>query len=60
MTAVRSRAALVVLAMVVGSAWAADEPNVIKSGPQVGAKISKSFDVRICNGPDAGDTLCLV
>jgi hypothetical protein len=60
MTALRSRAALVALAVVVGSVGAADEPNALKSGPQVGAKISKSFDVRICNGPDAGDTLCLV
>ena len=39
---------------------AADNPGTLKSGPQVGAKISKSFDVRICNGPDAGDTSCLV
>jgi hypothetical protein len=39
---------------------AADQPETLKSGPQVGAKISKSFEVRLCNGPDAGDMACLV
>ena len=49
------------VAMLVGViVYAADSPDTLKSGPQVGAKISKSFDVRICNGRDAGDMLCLV
>jgi hypothetical protein len=49
------------VALMVGLfACAADNPGTLKSGPQVGAKISKSFDVRICNGPDAGDMACLV
>jgi hypothetical protein len=39
---------------------AADSPPAVKSGPQVGARISKSFEVRCCNGPDAGDMACLV
>jgi hypothetical protein len=42
------------------SVSAADNSDTLKSGPQVGAKINKSFEVRICNGPDAGDMLCLV
>jgi hypothetical protein len=50
--------ALVVLAGIL--ALAADAPDAVKSGPQVGAKINKSFEVRCCNGPDAGDTTCLV
>jgi hypothetical protein len=49
---------LAVLAVIV--AIAADEPDTAKSGPQVGARISKAFEVRLCNGPDAGDTACLV
>jgi hypothetical protein len=49
------------LAVLIGACVsAADNPETLKSGPQVGAKISKSFEVRVCNGPDAGDTLCLV
>jgi hypothetical protein len=32
----------------------------LRSGPQVGEKISGSFDVHNCNGADAGDTNCLV
>ena len=39
---------------------AADKPDMLKSGPQVGGKISKSFEVNVCNGPDAGDMACLV
>jgi hypothetical protein len=42
------------------AACAADPADGIKSGPQVGGKISKPFEVKICNGPDAGDMLCLV
>ena len=38
----------------------ADGPNTLKSGPQVGAKITKAFEVKMCNGPDAGDMACLV
>jgi len=41
-------------------AIAADKPDTVKSGPQVGARISKAFEVRLCNGPDAGDMACLV
>ncbi len=51
-------AALAVLAGVF--ACAADTADAVKSGPQVGARIGKSFEVRVCNGPDAGDMLCLV
>jgi hypothetical protein len=50
--------ALVVLAGIL--AIAADKPDAVKSGPQVGAKINKPFEVRCCNGPDAGDMACLV
>jgi hypothetical protein len=50
--------ALAVLAGIV--AIAADNPNTVKSGPQVGARISKAFEVRCTNGPDAGDMACLV
>ena len=32
----------------------------LRSGPQVGEKIPGSFDVHNCNGPDAGDSNCLV
>lgn len=50
-----------VLAMLAGVfACSAANPDTLKSGPRVGAMISQSFDVRICNGPDAGDTACLV
>jgi hypothetical protein len=50
-----------ILAMTMGVlAYAAEKPTEVKSGPQVGARINASFDVRNCNGPDAGDTLCLV
>jgi hypothetical protein len=48
----------VLVALVGALVYAADNP--LKSGPQVGAKISQSFDVRICNGQDAGDMVCLV
>jgi hypothetical protein len=41
-------------------ALAADEPDTVKSGPQVGTKITQQFEVRCCNGPDAGDMACLV
>ena len=41
-------------------ALAADAPDALKSGPQVGARIRKPFEVRCCNGPDAGDMACLV
>jgi hypothetical protein len=58
MTAKHSGRALVALAGIL--AISADSPNAVKSGPQVGAKIDKSFDVRCCNGPDAGDATCLV
>jgi len=50
--------ALVVLACLL--AIAADKPDAVKSGPRVGAKITKPFEVRCCNGPDAGDMACLV
>lgn len=60
MQAPRTGSALAALVVVFGPVFAADDPNPVKSGPPVGAKISKSFDVRVCNGPDAGDTLCLV
>ncbi len=50
--------ALAVLAGIL--ATAADKPDAVKSGPQVGARISKSFEVRLCTGPDAGDMACLV
>ncbi len=40
--------------------YAADGADAVKSGPQAGAKISKPFEVRVCNGPDAGDMMCLV
>jgi hypothetical protein len=50
--------AVVVLAGIL--AIAADNPDAVKSGPQVGAKISEPFEVRCCNGPDAGDMACLV
>jgi hypothetical protein len=50
-----------VLVLLVGVlVCAADNPDPLKSGPQVGAKISQSFEVRICNGPDTGDIVCLV
>jgi hypothetical protein len=39
---------------------AADSGDAVKSGPQVGARISTPFEVRMCNGPDAGDMACLV
>jgi hypothetical protein len=42
------------------AAIAAGQSDAVKSGPQVGAKINQSFEVRLCNGPDAGDTACLV
>jgi hypothetical protein len=50
--------ALVVLASFL--AVGADKPDAVKSGPQVGARISKAFEVRCCNGPDVGDMACLV
>jgi hypothetical protein len=49
------------LAMLAGIlALAADNPDAVKSGPQVGTKIVAPFEVRCCNGPDAGDMACLV
>jgi hypothetical protein len=39
---------------------AAADGEALRSGPQVGAKIPGAFEVRNCNGPDAGDTNCLV
>ena len=48
------------VAVFVGVFVYADNPDMLNSGPQVGMKIGKSFEVRICNGPDAGDMLCLV
>ena len=41
-------------------AVAADAEEPLRSGPQVGKSVPGSFDVRNCNGPDAGDTNCLV
>jgi hypothetical protein len=58
MRAQRTGRTLVVLAGILASA--ADKPDTVKSGPQVGAKISVPFEVRCCNGPDAGDMACLV
>ena len=57
----RAQQSVRVLAVLAGIlACGADNPDAVKSGPQVGAKISKSFEVRCCNGPDAGDMACLV
>jgi hypothetical protein len=50
--------ALAVMAGVL--AVGADRSDAVKSGPQVGARISLPFEVRCCNGPDAGDSACLV
>jgi hypothetical protein len=50
--------ALAVLAGVL--ALAADDPGAVKSGPQVGARIIAPFEVRLCNGAEAGDMACLV
>ncbi len=47
-----------VLALIV--LCAADAPAPLKSGPQVGTRISKPFEVQVCNGPDTGDMVCLV
>jgi hypothetical protein len=40
--------------------YAADGADAVKSGPQVGAKITQAFEVKLCNGPDAGAMACLV
>jgi hypothetical protein len=58
MRAQQTGRALAVLAGIL--AIAADRPDIVKSGPQVGARITQQFEVRCCNGPDAGDTACLV
>ena len=58
MTAQQIRRAATVLAAIL--AVAADKPDGVKSGPQVGARITTPFEVRCCNGPDAGDLACLV
>ena len=58
MRATQTGRALAVLAGIL--AVAADTPDAVKSGPQVGARISQPFEVRCCNGPDAGDMACLV
>jgi hypothetical protein len=50
--------ALVVLAGVL--AGADDKPDALRSGPQVGKRIPGAFDIKNCNGPDAGDTNCQV
>jgi len=41
-------------------AGAADKAEPLRSGPQVGQNIPGSFDLHNCNGPDIGDTNCLV
>jgi hypothetical protein len=41
-------------------AFAADADEPLRSGPQVGKSVPGSFDVRNCNGPDVGETNCLV
>jgi hypothetical protein len=58
MKAQRIGRALAVLAGIL--AIAADSPGTVKSGPQVGSKITQQFEVRLCNGPEAGDMACLV
>ena len=50
--------AVVVLAGVI--AGAEEKGDTLRSGPQVGKKIAVPFEVRNCNGPDIGDTNCLV
>ena len=42
------------------SASGADKEEPLRSGPQVGKTLPGTFEVRNCNGPDAGDTNCLV
>jgi hypothetical protein len=37
-----------------------DKKEALRSGPQVGDLLPGTFEVRNCNGPDAGDTNCLV
>jgi hypothetical protein len=58
MTALQTGRVLAVVAGIL--AIGAEKPDGVKSGPQVGAQISKSFDVRLCNGPEGGDMACLV
>jgi hypothetical protein len=42
------------------SASGADKEEPLRSGPQVGKTLPGTFEVRNCNGPDAGDMTCLV
>jgi hypothetical protein len=46
--------------LVVMVAGAADKVDPLRSGPQVGKTLPGTFEVRNCNGPDTGDTTCLV
>jgi hypothetical protein len=50
----------VLVVLVATLAIAAGNPDAVKSGPQVGARIRQPFEVKCCNGPDAGDMACLV
>ena len=44
--------------LAVGALTGADD--TLRSGPQVGDSVKKPFEVRNCNGPDAGDSNCQV
>ena len=59
MTAHRTFATIVVV-LTAAFAWSGGESAKLKSGPQVGSKITEQFEVKLCNGPDAGDSQCLV
>jgi hypothetical protein len=49
-----------VLALSVVLLAGGDPSDALRSGPQVGERLPGTFDVQNCNGPDAGDTNCLV
>jgi hypothetical protein len=56
------RRPLVTFAAIVfaGALIGADDKPDFRSGPQVDDSVLHTFDVRNCNGADAGDTNCQV
>jgi hypothetical protein len=57
---VRIQLGCLAVLLVVTLAGAADKEETLRSGPQVGKTLPGTFEVRNCNGPDTGDTTCLV
>ncbi len=54
------RKGLALFSAVIAAGMLAGADDTVQSGPQVGDRVSKPFEVRNCNGPDSGDTNCQV